>query len=205
MKKCFIFAGGDYDGFFDEIREDDYVIAADKGYTYLNDISPNLIIGDFDSSNEPDYTNKIVLKPEKDVTDLYAAIEIGIKKGYENIIVYGGLGGRLSHTIANVKILLEFKKKGINISLKSKNKLAFIIDKNFREDKFIDDLYVSVFALEDDIDDLSLINLKYELNNYHLKTYQSLGVSNEALNKPFEIKFSKGMVLVIYERKSFFS
>lgn len=204
MKKCFIFAGGEFDGFFDEIGENDYVIAADKGYTYLDDISPNLIIGDFDSSNEPDYPDKIVLKSEKDVTDLYAAIEKGIEKGYKNIIVYGGLGGRLSHTIANIKILLEFKKKGINIGLKSKNKYAFIIDKNFKEDKYIDDLYVSVFALEDDIKDLSLINLKYELSDYHLKSSQSLGVSNEALNKPFEIKFTNGMLLVIYERKSAF-
>ncbi|MDY3005613.1 thiamine diphosphokinase [Anaerococcus sp. AGMB00486] len=204
MKKCFIFAGGDYDGFFDKIEKNDYVIGVDRGYTYLNALKANLIIGDFDSSVEPNYPDKIVLKPEKDVTDLYAALEIAIKKNYKNIIVYGGLGGRLSHTIANIKILFEFKKKGINISLKSKNKLAFIINKDFKEEEYIDDFYVSVFALEDDIKDLSLKNLKYELNNYNLKSYQSLGVSNETLNKPFEIKFSNGMLLVIYERKSAF-
>ena len=34
MKKCFIIAGGDFDGFFDEINENDLVITADKGFRY---------------------------------------------------------------------------------------------------------------------------------------------------------------------------
>ncbi|WP_244261649.1 thiamine diphosphokinase [Anaerococcus hydrogenalis] len=135
MKKCYIFAGGEFDGFFDQVKEGDYIIGADKGYTYIEKIGlrPHIIIGDFDSAKKPDFENKIVLKPEKDETDLYAAINIGIKKGYKKIIVYGALGGRISHTIANIKILEDFKKKGIDIELKNKNQRLFVIDKNFIE------------------------------------------------------------------------
>ena len=90
MKKCYIFAGGEFDGFFDQIKNEDYIIGADKGYTYTKKIGleADEIIGDFDSSKEPDFKEKTKLKPEKDETDLYAAINIAIKKGYKKIIVY---------------------------------------------------------------------------------------------------------------------
>lgn len=207
MKKCFIFAGGYYDGFFDQIHEDDYIIAADKGYTYLQkeDIEANLIIGDFDSAKEPDFKNKIKLQPEKDETDLYAAIKIGFDKGLRNFYIYGALGGRLSHTIGNIKIMEEFKKKGADVILKSKNQMAFVIDKSFREDIYIKDTYVSIFALSDEVNGLYLKNLKYPLNNYKLKNHMHLGVSNECLGIPFCIEFNSGILLVIYEKKSIYS
>lgn len=204
MKKCYIFAGGEFDGFFDKIKKEDYVIGADKGYTYIEKLGLKIdtIIGDFDSSKKPDFENKITLKPEKDETDLYAAINFAIKKGYKKIIVYGGLGGRISHTIANIKIMEEFKKKGIDIELKNKNQKLFVIDKNFQEKKQIENTYISLFALTEKIENLNLINLKYELKNYTLKNDMHLGVSNEPIGKEFKIEFDKGMILVIYENKN---
>ena len=161
MKKCYIFAGGDFDGFFDKIEKDDYVIGADKGYTYIEKIGIKIdtIIGDFDSAQQPDFENKITLKPEKDETDLYAAINFAIKKGYKKIIVYGGLGGRISHTIANIKIMEEFKKKGIDIELKNKNQKLFVIDKNFQEKKQIENTYISLFALTEKIENLNFLEV----------------------------------------------
>lgn len=204
MKKCYIFAGGDFDGFFDKIGKYDYVIGADKGYTYIEKLGLKIhtIIGDFDSAQQPDFENKITLKPEKDETDLYAAINFAIKKGYKKIIVYGGLGGRISHTIANIKIMEEFKKKGIDIELKNKNQKLFVIDKNFQEKKQIENTYISLFALTEKIENLNLINLKYELKNFTLKNDMHLGVSNEPTGKEFKIEFDKGMILVIYENKN---
>lgn len=207
MKKCYIFAGGDFDGFFDKIKKDDLIIGADKGYTYIEKIGlkPDLIIGDFDSSNVPDFNKKIILNPQKDVTDLYAGLEIAFKKGYKDTIIYGGLGGRLSHTIGNIKIMEEFIKKGVNICLKSKNIMVFAIDKNFREEKFTEGLYISLFALTNEVKDLNLINLKYELKDFTLKNDDHIGISNEGVKKTFEIKFSSGILLVIYEKKEGFN
>lgn len=204
MKKCYIFAGGEFDGFFDQIKKEDYIIGADKGYTYIKKIGleADEIIGDFDSSKEPYFLNKTKLKPEKDETDLYAAINIAIKKGYKKIIIYGGLGGRISHTIANIKIMEEFKKEGIDIELKNKNQRLFVIDKNFVEKKQIKNTYISIFALSEKIENLNLINLKYELKNFTLKNHMHLGVSNEPIGKEFKIEFDKGIVLVIYENKN---
>ena len=112
MKRCFIIAGGDFDGFFDEICENDLVITADKGFRYaeMEKIKIDYAIGDFDSTDRPDFKNIIALNPIKDFTDTVAAIRLAIDKGYKEIIIYGGLVGRESHTISNIKTLLHFKK-----------------------------------------------------------------------------------------------
>lgn len=205
MNTCYIFGGGDFDGFFDLIDEDDFVIGADKGYDYLKslEINPNLIIGDFDSSKEPDFKEKIKLNPEKDMTDTYAAIEEGIKKGYKNFIVYGGLGGRLSHSLANIKIAQDFKKRGVDICFKSKYQKVFLVKDSFQQ-KFTEDkdYYVSVFSLVDTSYGLSIKGLKYELSDFDLKMEDHLGVSNETVGSDFEIALKDGLLLVVYEDKS---
>ncbi|WP_394018840.1 thiamine diphosphokinase [Anaerococcus cruorum] len=113
MKTCYIIAGGEFDGFFDQINEEDMVIAADKGYIHAKNagINPTMIIGDFDSSNQPEGDLVIKLNPIKDYTDTKAALMVAEDWGYKNIVIYGGLGGRDSHTLANISNALEFKKR----------------------------------------------------------------------------------------------
>lgn len=205
MNTCYLVGGGDFDGFFDKPDKNDFIIGADKGYQYLKNegIKPDLIIGDFDSSKEPDFAQKIKLNPHKDMTDTYAGIEIGIKKGYKKFVIYGGLGGRLSHTLANIRIAQEFKNKGVDIILKSKKQRLFLIDYKFfykfKEDK---DFYVSIFSLKETSFGLSIKNLKYELDNYDLKMENHLGVSNETIGQDFEISVKDGLLLVLFEDKT---
>lgn len=200
MKKCFIIAGGDFDGFFDEINENDLVITADKGFRYAEKekIKIDYAIGDFDSTSRPDFKNIIALNPIKDFTDTVAAIRLAIEKGYKEIIIYGGLGGRESHTISNIKTLLHYKKKGINISLKAKGKEIFVIDRDFSY-KFKDnDFYVSIFALDEDAI-LSINGLAYELDSYKMSLDDSLGVSNQTKGCDFKISLEAGYLLIIFE------
>ena len=204
MKKCFVFAGGFYDGFYDEIEKGDLLIGADRGYEYIfkENLKADYIIGDFDSAEKPNFDRKIVLPKEKDMTDSFAAVDLAYKKGYRKVILYGGLGGRISHSMANIKIAHYFKKKGLDLIIKNKNQRLFVIDGNFKEQKYIDNLYVSLFSLSGDIKNLSLKNLKYELNNYYLNSFDHIGVSNETTGKAFEISFDNGYLLVIYEKKN---
>ena len=205
MAKCYIIAGGDFDGFADEIKNDDLLIAADKGYTYAKslDIKPDIIIGDFDSSKRPDLKNVVKLNPIKDFTDTKAAIIEGIKRGYKDFVIYGALGGdRDSHTIANIRILLEYKKQGIDIKLKSNKKEVFIINDEYSykfKDKE-DDFYVSVFAMSDMVKGLSIKGLYYELEDYDMDLSDNLGVSNESSGKDFSIKLKEGYLLIIIEK-----
>ena len=205
MKKCYIIAGGDFDGFFDKVNEEDMVIAADKGYVHAKkaNITPTMIIGDFDSANQPEGDLVIKLNPIKDYTDTKAALMVAEDWGYDEIIIYGGLGGRESHTFANITNALEFKKKGINVVLKSKYKSFYIVDDRLDyKIKDSEDFYVSIFALSDIVKGVDIKGLYYELNNFDLTNDNALGVSNETCGKDFKIKVKSGYLLVIFEDKS---
>lgn len=200
MKRCFIIAGGDFDGFFDEICENDLVITADKGFRFAEkeNIRIDYAIGDFDSTARPDFKNIIALNPIKDFTDTVAAIRLAMEKGYRDIIIYGGLGGRESHTISNIKTLLHYKKKGVNISLKARGKEIFVIDSDFSYKFKGYDFYVSIFALEGEAI-LSIDGLAYELDCYKMSLDDSLGVSNQTKGSDFKISLETGYLLIIFE------
>lgn len=204
MKRCFIIAGGEFDGFFDNINEDDLVIAADRGFDHAVscNIEPDIIIGDFDSTAIPNSDRVIKLNPIKDYTDTKAAMMIAKEKGFDEIIIYGGLGGRDSHTLANIRSSLEFKKQGIDVYIKSKHKDIFIIDDKYSYDfNDEDDFYVSVFALSEIVRGLCIRGLYYELNDFDLAIDNSLGVSNETSKRDFSISLDDGYLLVIFESK----
>lgn len=200
MKKCYIIGGGPFDGFFDQIKENDLVITADRGFDHAQSIGicPDIAIGDFDSTDKPDFKNTIALNPIKDVTDTVAAIDFAIEKGYKNIIVYGGLGGRESHTISNIKSMYYYKKKGIDIRLKAKGKEIFIIDKDFSYTFNGKDFYVSIFSLAEK-SRLDIKGLFYELDGYLMANDDALGVSNETKGCDFFINVKEGALLIIFE------
>ena len=85
MERCFIFAAGTYHG----MRErpgapGDLVIAADAGYRIClrEHITPDLLIGDFDSMEPPAGDARLIRLPvEKDDTDTLAAIRAGLGQG----------------------------------------------------------------------------------------------------------------------------
>lgn len=200
MKKCYIIAGGPFDGFFDHIEDDDLVITADRGFDHAQKVGiiPDIAIGDFDSTKKPDFENTIALNPIKDVTDTVAAIDLAIDECFDKIVVYGGLGGRESHTISNIKSMFFYKKKGIDIRLKAKDKEIFIIDEDFFYDYSGKDFYVSIFSLTKK----SILDIKglfYELDGYVMANDDALGVSNETKACDFKIKVKEGALLVIFE------
>lgn len=200
MKKCYIIGGGPFDGFFDEIRDNDLVITADRGFDHAQNLGiiPDIAIGDFDSTDKPDFENTIALNPIKDVTDTVAAIYLAIEKGYRDIIVYGGLGGRESHTISNIKSMYYYKKKGIDIRLKARDKEIFLIDRDFFYKYSGKDFYVSIFSLAKK----SILDIKglfYELDDYQMANDDALGVSNETKGCDFKINVKEGALLVIFE------
>lgn len=202
MKTCYIIGGGSFDGFFDEIKKDDLVLAADRGYRLAKskNIKVDYIIGDFDSSKRPDDDHVIALNPVKDFTDTVAAIEFAKEKGFKKFIIYGGLGGRESHTLSNIRTIYHYQKQGIDIRLKSKAKEIFVVDGKFAYTYQNHDFYVSIFSLNDNTR-LTIKGLYYELEDYIMKIDDALGVSNETKKEDFEIKVNDGAVVVVFEDK----
>ena len=81
MKRCVIVGGADinnYDYIKTKITDNDYVVFCDSGLKHMKElgISPSLIIGDFDSHENPNLdVETIVLPCEKDDTDTVYAVK----------------------------------------------------------------------------------------------------------------------------------
>ena len=116
MKRCFIFAAGTFYGLRERPASGDFVIAADAGYRVCQSLGivPDLLLGDFDSMEQPpDFPNIHRSPVEKDDTDTMLAIKTALEKGCDTVYIYGGTGGkRLDHTLANLQSLLYLRRRG---------------------------------------------------------------------------------------------
>ena len=137
MKTCFIVGAGsicDGDLRFEKAAGD-LLIAADAGYIALISagMTPDLIIGDFDSAAKPDFAGEVITLPVvKDDTDVGFAVKEGFRRGYTSFVILGGLGGkRLSHTLANIQLLSYVRSRGGRAELVCGGTRVFIIDGEF--------------------------------------------------------------------------
>ena len=176
-------------------EKEDYVIAADAGLRYLEDagITPDLIVGDFDTLEYvPQEGNVLKLPAEKDDTDMFTAVKEGIRAGCTEFHIYGGTGGRIDHTIANLQMLAYLSEKKMQGYLYHKDcVLTMITDRALIFDR-IDSGYVSVFSHSERSTGVYLRNLKYELRDAVLTNSFALGVSNEFIGKKSSISVEIG-------------
>ena len=184
MKKnnCIIIAGGEFKEKDIEVNEGDFIIAADKGYEYAQklNLKVNLLIGDFDSLNQiPDDVEIIKLNPIKDDTDSLDAIKEGIKRGYKSFLIYGALGNRLEHSLANLSLLIYLKNQGFAGKIIDNGRIFIVLENESITLPKRNEGYVSVFSISEKSKGVTLKNLKYELNNYELKNDVPIGIDNE--------------------------
>jgi len=209
-KKCIVIGAGDLTVGQVSVGEEDLVIAVDGGINYCGvlNIEPDILIGDFDSVNETQRQailqmkeeapeRVVVLKPEKDDTDMLAALRLGLEKGYDYFLIYGGCGGRMEHTLANIQCLLFLKNKGAVGYLMDGSGMVFVM-KN-EEVKLRDNLegYFSLFCLGKEAKGVSIKGMKYELTDYLMTNDFPIGVSNEFIGKEATISVEEGELLGI--------
>ena len=209
--RAVLIGAGEFTDELIEQRENDMVIALDGGLVYCekNDIRPDYIIGDFDSLPKEKtrllakYPKESILRLpcEKDDTDMLAAIKFAAAKGIQDFVIYGGLGGRLSHTIANLQCLMYLKERGMTGVLLGTDTRAFLLQNETYQFDEKETGYISVFAYSDSSNGVSLRNLKYELADAVLSSAFPLGVSNEFVpGKSAEIDVKDGILLVVLDR-----
>lgn len=202
-KKCYIVGAGDNFGTNFVKRENEYVIAADGGLETLKEmgIAPDLIMGDFDSLGYiPEGENVIKHKVEKNDTDMMLAVERAIDMGYEVIEIFGGTGGRVDHTIANIQTMLYASEKGVSVKMTDKEYVYYVItdESIVLKAKQWGDL--SVFALGGDALNVHIKGAKYIADGLHLTPDNPTAVSNSYIGNDVTIFVEKGSLLIISER-----
>lgn len=200
---CYIFGAGDYYGPLPSPAKEDFVIAVDGGFTHLKaqDISADLLIGDFDSLQEPVRTldtNIIVLPQEKDDTDTMAALQAGRSRGFRTFHIYGGTGGRLDHTLANIQCLAYLCQVGAQGFLFDRGTVITVISNSRIAFPAGAQGLISVFALSDVASGVCESGLKYPLLDAVLQNRYPVGISNSFTGTASEISVRDGTLIVIY-------
>lgn len=210
MKRCFIitaFLNGNikYDL---NINENDFIICADGGYKFAKQagITPNLIIGDFDSFNDnpPQNIQTLTYPTEKDDTDTMLCVKYAIEKEYEDICIVGGMGGRLDHTISNLQSMawaIEFWNtnhiKNKKISMRDcQNHVMLIMNDSIKLYGYPKEK-ISLISYSEKCTNITTKNLKWELSNAELTNSFPLGISNEFSAYECDISVKEGKLLII--------
>lgn len=206
MKRCVIVGGADienYDAVCRKIRNDDYFIYCDSGLKHREKLcaEPNLIVGDFDSHENPNLSvETIVLPCEKDDTDTFFAAKEAVKRGFDELILIGTVGGRLDHTLGNVSVLLYLFSLGKKAEMiDDYSEMQIVADKTV----FVDSSYsyFSLLNITGEAEGITERNVKFPLENAKITCEYQYGISNEVLpGKTAEITVKKGKALLIKVR-----
>lgn len=201
---CYIVGAGEDYGLDFCPKDGDLVLAADAGYLRLKaaGLRPQIVVGDFDTLGAPPEGEQVVTLPRiKDVTDTWAAIQLGLERGYRCFALYGCTGGRFEHTLANLQIVADLATRGMECQLVDRTQVITAVSNgtvNFGPERRG---FVSVFAHSDLCTGVTIRGMKYELENGELTNRFPLGVSNEFLGVPSSVTIGKGTVILVFDRK----
>ncbi len=204
--KCYIFCSAyvkSYDFLKDIDFEKSYVICADGGYSHALKLGivPDLWLGDGDSltvDGQEVIAREIMSFPvRKDNTDTDLAIEVALERGYREIVIIGGLGGRLDHEYSHfclLKKILQHGGKGMLLDEKNEITMenrSFKLYPNEKE-------HISFFPFGDAVENFSVKGLRYEAQNLTLKNGEVRASSNcfDGCSEA-EVSFDSGYVLII--------
>lgn len=189
----------------------DRILAADSGMNalYAATVTPDIIIGDFDSADKKILAffqqNKEIdfctLNPEKDDTDTEFAIRESIRRGADSITIIGGTGTRLDHVLGNISLLGIGLEEGVRMELLDAHNRICMIDHSVtlkKKEQYGN--YLSLIPYNGNVTGVTLKGLKYPLHDYTMGGFNSLGISNEIVDDEASIELTSGQLLVIESR-----
>jgi thiamine pyrophosphokinase len=186
------------------VSEADYLIGVDGGcsVTYKNMITPDLIIGDFDSLNIDIleyYRNEkieiITLEEEKDITDGEAGIIEGFKRGCTELLICApSYYLETDHLIGNIFLLNKYK----NCTIINENEIIRILKAGNMILNKADGIKVSIIPLTKT--EVTIAGFKYD-GNFNVDAGDSLTLRNEIVDEKAEIALINGEILIIQRFK----
>ena len=205
--RALIYTGGAIDParITEHPKGDDLLIAADSGYENAKTlgVSPTVLLGDFDSLGEeklkkiPNGIEILRVPAEKDRTDTQLAVDVALVRGAGEIVIIGGLAGRLDHSLSNLAILERLSAMGV----------PAVINDGFNRARFVRNggaligrsafTYLSIIAADPVVRGVSVKGCKYPLEKARLTRDCQFAVSNEMTGNCALIEVRRGGVYII--------
>lgn len=191
------------------LREDDYCIAVDGGGRYCQalNIMPDLVLGDFDSLPSDiqrrfreNNVESLVFPKDKDYIDLALGIEAAIHRGYEDILIFGALGGkRIDMEIGNLLLLTQYRE---NIVIADEFREITCV----RQGKSITVQgkkgdYLSLIPLCPSVKTGKSEGLLYQLKDLEFSLGETRSISNEITENEAVLSLEEGTALLICQKK----
>jgi thiamine pyrophosphokinase len=202
--KAFIYTGGEIfpNNITEHPKADDLTIAADSGYSNAKTLgdSVQILVGDLDSLDRSKIDGKpeiITVPAEKDFTDTQLAVETALKRGADDIVIIGGISGRLDHTLSNLAILKDLSDRGVYaLMADGKNRVRYIRSTStlIARSGYT---YLSLIADGDKVKGVSIEGCKYPLDNAVLNDRYQYAVSNEIVGNCALISVKKGGLYIV--------
>ena len=206
--RAFIYTGGTVrtDHLIEKPAEGDLVIAADSGYHTARalGVKIDLLLGDFDSIGAIPHEVGMEIQQvpvEKDFTDTQLAVEIALERGADDMIIIGGLSGRLDHTLSTLAVLEDLYARGCrNAVITDGQSRARYLKASSTLIARSDCRYLSLVAVDETVKGVTVEGCKYPLKNATLRRRNQFAVSNEITGNVAFIAVKKGGVYVIESR-----
>jgi len=176
----------------------DCVLCADGGWHVAEaaGVTPDAVVGDFDSSDIPADKRVERFPVQKDDTDTMLCLKRGLAMGFDDFALVGGFGGRLDHTLANLQSLNYAASRGARAVMTDGRSWATVLRGGRltlprRPGK------LSVFAMDGECRGLTIRGAKYEVEGIALTSAFPLGMGNDFTSETAEIAVESGALLVL--------
>jgi len=185
------------------------ILCADGGARYAHALGlvPDLIIGDMDSLEDEllrRFEEKgVAIAPypaRKDETDTQLALTRALAMNPDEILIFGAMGRRLDHTLANLGLLMMGLEKGVPIKLADEECEAFVMAgaATVSGEK---GQTVSIFPWGGEARGITLEGFEYPLEDANMTLARPCGISNRLTAEEGMIRVDVGCLLVIHYLK----
>jgi thiamine pyrophosphokinase len=205
-----IFSGGTYrdlDFYRPYTRKAGLIIGADSGGATLLalGVTPHLLVGDMDSIGADAFDSLkkkgveiIEVSPEKDFTDSELAVKTALDRGATDLVIFGAIGDRLDHTLANISLLEYAQERRAAARIVTEDQEAYLLTADV-VNPIPGEIgsTVSLISLSDPTTGVTTHDLKYPLKEASLELLSPLGVSNEISGPNPWVEFWEGRLLLV--------
>ncbi|MCL1873236.1 MAG: thiamine diphosphokinase [Clostridiales bacterium] len=169
--------------------------------------SSPLVVGDGDSL-DPKLAKQLqqlgvhfrYYDPKKDFSDGEAALDAAIEMGAKEVYVYGALGGRIDHALANIFLLRRFSPLLDRLMIVGADCELFLCRSHEKIKGQAGDI-ISLLPISQTVKKIYLEGFSYPLKNEDLTTGSSRGLSNILKGEQGSINKKSGELLIIHYKQ----